>query len=125
MSVIRRRIAGALTLGLVAVLFLAVENQGLADNRPITWRVIKKNGTEAYLEAEGGTIHHVLYGDQGGAELTEGDTIELQCKKRNDEWRCTRDTYRTRMVKLGGAFALGVLLLGLVLSPEIRERLGK
>lgn len=122
MWVIRRRLAAVLTLALVAIVFLAVENQGLADNRAITWHVVKKNGSEAYLDAEGGTAHHLLHGDQGGAALKEGDTIELQCRKRNDEWRCTRDTYGMRMAKLGGAFVLGVLLIGLLLSPEIRDR---
>lgn len=117
---LRRRLAALIVLGLAACLVLMVENQGLSDNRPITWRVTKKNGTEAYLEADGGR-HHQLYGDEG-AELAEGATIELQCRKRADAWRCTRDTYGARMAKLGGAFVAGLLLLGLVLSPEIRER---
>jgi hypothetical protein len=118
---LRKRLAALLVLGLVACLVLIVENQGLSDNRAITWRVTEKRGTEAYLEADGGRRHQ-LYGDEGGAALAVGDTIELQCRKRNDAWRCTRDTYGMRMAKLGGAFVVGLLLLGLVLSPEIRER---
>ena len=78
---------------------------------------------DAYLEAEGGSLHHVLYGDDGAA-LAEGASIVLQCRPRSGELRCTRDTYGERMTKLGGAFLAGLLLLGLVLSPEIRERWG-
>jgi hypothetical protein len=123
MNFLRRRLAALLVLALLAIAAIAVENQGLADNRPIVWRVTKKSGTDAYLEAEGGALRYSLHGDEGGAELAEGASIELQCRKRREELRCIRDTYGARMAKLGGAFVLGLLLLGLVLSPEIRDRL--
>ena len=127
---LRRRLAALLVLCMVALIALATLSQGMSDARPILWHIANKHitevgKTEATLEAEGGSLHRTLHQDEGAADVAVGATIELYCRQVRGEWKCSGDSYGARMGKIGGGLALALVLLGLVLSPEIRERFGK
>ena len=124
MGFLRKRVIALLVLGLAACVAMALASMGLSDYRPVTFRVATKIGQDAQLEADGGKLGYALHGDEGGAELKIGDTVQLQCRTLRDELRCSRDTFGARMAKIGGAATGIVVLLGLALSPEIRDRWG-